>query len=394
MVREMVGVGEEGDMTVDEQDPAVLRLRRESASVLVAAPGVESVLRRVHERRRVQRQHRVQAIAALSVVLVAMAGALMVYRGWAPEPPEVQVATRPIAEWPVRGSLAGDRDLIARAEQTWRSSPHRPSGAVRPLFAGTPPYSGTANFAVVALASAEGSVAFVTTPVAPQVDLSTLLLRAVSVVEPDQPAIGFVAVRPDRRDAFAGIAFTLAAPGLASPELTSSAIDFQDNPPTAPQSDGSSWRQVPTGVGAWNSAITAGSFGTAALAAGLHDPETGPVALRRTPEGLVAEGAKPGDLIVTADGVLGVATARGLVDTRLSALGQVEVALSKVTGTIDDSGAFAAEGDVHPGNRVMVVRGDVMVVVGRVVDAQDGWRVQRAVDPAKAPETARRVSLR
>ncbi|MFC7617975.1 hypothetical protein ACFQV2_35825 [Actinokineospora soli] len=209
-----------------------------------------------------------------------------------------------------------------------------------------------------------------------------------------QPAIGFVAVRPDRRDAAAGVAFTLAAPGLPSPALTSSAIDFQDFPPTAPQSDGSSWRQVPEGVGAWNSAIDAGAFGDVAPAAGLLDPPTGPVALRRTAEGLVAEGAKPGELIVTPDGVLGVAGPRGLVDTRLSALGEVEVAISGVKGRIDDAGRFTAGGAVHPTNRVMLVRDGAMVVVGRISDAQDGWRVERAVDPDDAPATALRVGSR
>ncbi|MFC7617974.1 hypothetical protein ACFQV2_35820 [Actinokineospora soli] len=122
-------------MTVDEQDPAVLRLRRETGSVLVAAPAADSVLRRVHERRRVQRQHRIQVVAALSVVLVAVAGALIATQGWTSEP-ELPSASRPIAEWPVRGSLADDADLIARAERTWRASPQRPSGAVRPCSRG------------------------------------------------------------------------------------------------------------------------------------------------------------------------------------------------------------------------------------------------------------------
>lgn len=379
-------------MTVDEQDPAVVRLRRESSSVLVSGPGVDSVLRRVHERRRVQRQHRIQAIAALSVVLVAVTGALMVYRGSAPGP-QVPAATQPVAEWPVRGSLAGDRDLIARAEQTWRASPHRPSGAVRALFAGTPPYSGTANFAVVALASAEGSVAFVTTAVGRAVDTRSLLLRSVAPFSADQPAIGFIAARPEQKDEVTGVAFALAAPGMASPELVSSAVDFPLGGPQ-PLSDGSMWQQVPPGVGAWNSVLDVRGFGSAAPASGLLDPAVGPVRLRPVDDGLLAEGARPGDLVVTEAGVLGVVGQAGRLDTRLSAFGEVTVPRSGVTGTVADSGAFTPDGPVYPTNRVVLVRGDVELVVGRVIDVGGSWVVERAVDPAKAPEHARRVSPR
>ncbi|GAA4431399.1 hypothetical protein GCM10023148_36490 [Actinokineospora soli] len=42
----------------------------------------------------------------------------------------------------------------------------------------------------------------------------------------------------------------------------------------------------------------------------------------------------------------------------------------------------------------MLVRDGAMVVVGRISDAQDGWRVERAVDPDDAPATALRVGSR
>ncbi len=392
-------------MIVDD-DAAVARLRRESASVTVAGPAAESVLRRVHERRRVQRQHRMQVLAALGVVVVAVAGALFVGRDWTGEP-HVDTAARPVAEWPVRGSLAGDADLIARAERTWRASPHRPSGAVRALFAGTPPYSGTANFAVVALASAEGSVAFVTTPVAREVDTGVLLLRSVARIAADQPAIGFIAAEPDPRDAAAGVAFALAAPGPASPELVSSAVDTPLGVPH-PLSDGSLWHQVPPGVGAWNSVLDVRGLGVAAPAAGVLDPPTAPVRLRRivdgqidgvdaavgVRDGLLAEGAAPGDLVVTPDGVLGVVTESLVVDTSLSALGEVTVPRSGVSGTLSDTGVLTATGTVNPTNRVVLARGDVEVVVGRVTGSAGAWRVERAVDPDKVPDLAMRVSAR
>jgi hypothetical protein len=392
-------------MIVDD-DAAVARLRRESAVVHVAAPAAESVLRRVHERRRVQRQHRMQAIAALGVVVVAVAGALLVGR----DPtggPHIDTAAKPVAEWPVRGSLAGDAELIARAEQTWRGSPHRPSGAVRALFAGTPPYSGTANFAVVALASAEGSVAFVTTAVARKVDTGELLLRSVTRVADGQPAIGFIASGADPRDAAAGVAFALAAPGSASPEVRSSAVDTPLGVPH-PLSDGSLWQQVPPGVGAWNSVLEVPGFGVAAPAAGLLDPPTGPVRLRQVVDGhvdgvaasvgvrdgLIAEDAAPGDLIVTPDGVLGVVTDSLVIDTSLSALGEVTIPRSGVSGTLSDDGVLTARGSVNPTNRVVLARGDVEVVVGRVTGSAGDWRVERAVDPGKLPDLAMRVSLR
>ncbi|MGX7824234.1 hypothetical protein ACTG9Q_03995 [Actinokineospora sp. 24-640] len=377
-------------MTVDEQDPAVVRLREESGSVLVAPRGADLVLRRVHERRRVQRQHRMQAVAALGVVLVAIVGAVLVPRG--AQSPSIPAAAVPaVAEWPMRGSLAEDADLLARAEAVWRRSPHRPSGAVRALFAGAPEYFGTANFAVVAMASTEGAVAFVTTPVGRQIDTSTLLLRATSRVTAGQPGIGFIAARPDPRDEVSGVAFGLGAPG-AGLSLRSSEIDFPIGGPV-PGADGAVWTQVPAGVGAWNSSFEAGPLGGVVPAAGTADPVTGPVGLRSVAEGLVADGASAGDLIVTSAGLLGVVASGGLVDTRLSALGEVRMYHSGVTGTVTDAGRFLPSGEVSPGNRVLLVRGDITVTVGRVVEDGPGWRLERAVDPAAAArETARRVS--
>ncbi|MGW5055487.1 hypothetical protein [Actinokineospora sp. NPDC004072] len=375
-------------MTVDEQDPAVVRLRRESGSVVVAPSRVDVVLRRVHERRRVQRQHRVQAFAALSVVLVAVAGALLVNRDWRTDV-VTPLSTQPVAEWPVRGSLAGDADLLARAEATWRQSPHRPSGAVRTLFAGVPPYSGTANFAVVAMVSAEGSVAFVTTPAAPQVDTSNLLLRAVGAVAADQPAIGFVSAARHPSDAVGGLMFALAAPGIASPQLQTSAMDYTPGNPI-PLSDGSAWAQMPESVGAWNSRLTT-PVGDAAPAGGVLDPPTGPARLVQGPGGLRVEGAAPGDLIVTPDGVLGTAAADGSVDTRLSALGELQMYLTGVTGRVAESGEFIADGPANPSNRVVLVRGPVTVTVGRLTPDGAGWRVHRAVDPLSAPADVRWV---
>ncbi|UVS82217.1 hypothetical protein [Actinokineospora sp. UTMC 2448] len=380
-------------MTVDEQDPAVVRLRRESGSVVVAPPRVDTVLRRVHERRREQRQHRIQAFAALSVVLIAVAGALLVNRDWGQDV-VTPLAAAPIAEWPLRGSLAGDRDLLARAEETWRQNPHRPSGAVRAVFAGSPPYSGTANFAVVAMVSAEGSVAFVTTPAGRQIDMSTLLLRAVAPVEAGAPAIGFIAARPDPRDEVAGIAFGLAAPTLSAPNLVSSALDYSLGDGNH-HVDGAFWAQVAQPVAAWNSRLDLGALGAVDPAAGTADPVSR-VGLRRTDQGLVADGASEGDLIATRDGALGVVGPSGVLDTGLSALGEWGTAVvpyNNVVGTLTDDGEFRPDGIVYPDNRVVLVREDVTVTLGTVAPDGAAWRLVRAADPAAAPAAGWRVGL-
>lgn len=395
-------------MIADEHDPAVARLRRESGAVAVRTQDehLDRVLRTIHRRRRAQRQQRVQALAALGVVLVALAAAFVVT--WrAPDEAAQAAPPAPVLEWPLRGGLAGDRDLVERAETVWRiSGPDRPSGQVRAVYAGSSP-NRAAGLAVVVLVSAtpEGRarVAFVTTPIRAggEPDSRRLLVRAVDTVDPGQTAVGFVAARPtgDDDEVVGSVGFALAAPGVPAVSLRSSLVDQALG--AAPAAEpGTAWPLLPPGAGAWNSVIE--TTGAALPAAGVEDPATEPVSLVRTGAGLRAVGpsVRVGDLVAAPEGALGVVVAEdGTLDTDLTALaavGRPRIAISEIPGSlvVREDGTTTFEPDsrpdeLQPTNRVVLAADGVVVNLGRLTRSDSGWRVDRAADPASATTAVR-----
>ncbi|GLZ40007.1 hypothetical protein [Actinokineospora sp. NBRC 105648] len=401
-------------MIAEEQDRTVSRLRQELGTVDVRSRSdhLDRVLRQVHGRRREQRQQRLQMLAAMAVVVLAVAGAFVVMWRTADGPDQVETAS--VLDWPVRGDRAGDQDLLSRAEAAWRGSARGPGGPVRAVYAGTSP-NRAASFLVVALVSpgtaGRDRVAFVTTPVSVtgKPDARRLLVRSVTTVDATQRGIGFLAAHAAGGDepisGGATIGVAIAAPGAAEIEVRTSLLDDQaDTPEIEP---GVLWPVFETGVGAWNSGMTVTSGGRPAsfrLAAGVDDARTEPVALRTVDSTLRAIGddVRPGDLIATPEGVLGVVRdATGTVDTRLTAIGQVglvRLAISTVPGRfVDGPGGttlFEATGpgEFTSGNRVLLVgrdRPELSFNVARLSRSGGLWQAERVVDPLRTSAVMR-----
>ncbi|MDQ3405944.1 MAG: hypothetical protein M3548_21555 [Actinomycetota bacterium] len=405
-------------MIAEEQDRTVARLRHELGSVDVRTHGdhVDRVLRHVHNRRKAQKRQRMQVLTAMAVVLVALTGAFVVVLR-TPDPTN-QVAAQPVIDWPLRGDLAGDTGLLSRAEKVWREAQDLADKPIRPLYATRSPH-GEANMILVVLASTgpDGSprVAFVTTPttIRREPDATKLMLRAVTTVEPNQRAIGFIAATASTQDqkglSASGVAFALGAPNSTNLKVRSSVLDDAYVAASVVHGGGL-WQLLETGVGAWNSGVEASLAGTTPtlvqLAAGVDDVDVAPVSLITDPNGLRAEGTdvRSGDMIATPTGVLGVVTGpNGLVDTRLTSLnsaGIVRTAISKVPGVLSDQTTFTPTGPVRPGeiapgNRVVLTdreREELVFTIGTLTSTKDGWLLDRAATPDTT--TAMRVGKR
>ncbi|WP_436492445.1 hypothetical protein [Actinokineospora sp. HUAS TT18] len=389
-------------MIADEQDRTVTRLRHELGAVGVRthADQVDRMLRRVHTRRREQRQHRIQMVAALAVVLIAVAGAFVVSWGQGGEPEQISVA-KPVIDWPLRGDLAGDADLLKRAEETWRSGANPPTGEVFPVYAGTRT-DRTASLVVVALVTpvdrVHSRVAFVTGKVSAnqQLDKINLKVRATTLIGRGQRAIGFLnatfPTHDDQPRGGGGLGFILAEPKLSSVGYRSSMIDEQmtEKPPVAP--DGVAWFVPQPGVAAWNSVIEIPANPVPVsvnFAAGVYEANIIPVTLTTSGTEIKASGeVRDGDLIVTGEGLVGVVTGSdGVVDTRLSEfyrVGDLRTAITKhPVRLVERDGGVSYEqtgpGEIRPGNRIVLADGDLVVNVAKV---GEGSRVERSVDPA------------
>ncbi|GAA3002969.1 hypothetical protein [Actinokineospora diospyrosa] len=391
-------------MIAEDEDRAIARLRDELGSVRLSSSGdqVDRVLRHVHGRRRAQRHQRVQMLTAVAVVVFAVAGAFVVTSQSDTGPDQEGTTVAAVTQWQLRGDLAGDADLVHRAEQTWKTSAHPPSGAVRAVFAGRSPNVSACLDIVVLVADISGGreqVAFVTTPVSVtgKPDRSKLLLRALTTVPDGQRAVGFLAATPDPQDepiiSGGPVGLALTAPGVAEIEVRTSAVDYptpQTNTPI-----GAVWPAPEQGAGAWNAELVVRTPGDHKqrypIAAGLGDVPVDQVALR-TEGGVLratGQGVRRGDLIATPDGVVGVVSAPdGTVDTRLSSLataGRVQTAVSAVPGQLVDGAAgvsFAptAMGPLAPGNRLVLLawnRPQIALNIGKLRQGNQGWLTDR-----------------
>ncbi|MGH3862756.1 hypothetical protein [Actinokineospora sp.] len=399
-------------MIADEQDRTVARLRHELGAMDVHAhvDQVDRMLRRVHTRRREQRQHTVQIVAALAVVLIAVAGAFVV--SWRPTEPDLATPAAPVLEWPMRGNLIGDIALHERAEALWRGAgEYGPTGPVRTIYAGNRTDRSAAMVVIAMVAPMDGGrsrVAFVTSAVSIHgvADETKLFLRSVTTVEPGQRAVGFIVAKPASGDeelrGGGAWGFALATPGATAIKLRSSTYDvnLEEEQPIEP--DGVLWIVGQSGVAAWNSTVEVAALASipVRLAPALTDPDVDSVTLTTVGQSTKAIGdVRPGDLIVTPEGLVGVVGADGTIDTRLTGLGSVgttQIARSAVPGDVVDKAglpAFVATGpgDVLPGNRVVLANGDLVINLGRI--AQDRVTVERMVDP-NTVTTAMRVRQR
>ncbi|MBC6446409.1 hypothetical protein [Actinokineospora xionganensis] len=399
-------------MIADEQDRTVARLRHELGAMDVHAhvDQVDRMLRRVHTRRREQRQHTVQIVAALAVVLIAVAGAFVV--SWRQAEPDLATPAAPVVEWPMRGNLVGDMALHERAEALWRGAGENgPTGPVRTIYAGKRVDRSASMVVIAMVAPMDGGrsrVAFVTSAVSIHgvADETKLFLRAVTTAEPGQRAIGFIAAKPASGDeelrGGGAVGFTLATPGATAIKFRSSTYDmeFEEEQPIEP--DGVVWLVGQTGMAAWNSTVQVAALAPIAvrLAPALTDPDVESVTLTTVGQTTKAIGdVRPGDLIVTAEGLVGVAGADGTVDTGLtglSSIGTVQIARSSIPGNlVERAGVLTFEatgpGELHPGNRVVLANGDLVINLGRL--GQDRLAVERLVDP-NTVTTAMRVRQR
>lgn len=399
-------------MIADEQDRTVARLRHELGAMDVHAhvDQVDRMLRRVHTRRREQRQHTVQIVAALAVVLIAVAGAFVV--SWRPAEPDMAAPAAPVMEWPLRGNLTGDIALHERAEAIWRAAgSNGPSGPVRTIYAGNRE-DRFASMVVIAMSapldSGRSQVAFVTSAVSIQgvADETKLFLRSVTTVETGQRAVGFIVAKPASGDeelrGGGSVGFALATPGATAIKFRSSMYDMQIEEEQPIAADGVVWHIGQSGVAAWNSTVEVAALASipVRLAPALTDPGVEAVTLTTVGQTTKAIGdVRPGDLIVTPQGLVGVVGAEGTVDTSLtglSSIGTIQIARSVIPGDLVDKVGvltFVATGpgDVLPGNRVVLANGDLVVNLGKI--AADRLGVERMVDP-NTVTTAMRVRQR
>ncbi|MBM7770395.1 hypothetical protein JOD54_000599 [Actinokineospora baliensis] len=403
-------------MIAEDEDRAIARLRDELGSVRLTSSGdqVDRVLRHVHGRRRVQRHQRVQMLTAVAVVVFAVAGAFVVTSQSGTGPDRDGTAAAAVTQWQLRGDLAGETDLVNRAEQTWRTSATPPAGAVRAVFAGRSPNITACLDIVVLVADVAGGkeqVAFVTTPVSVtgKPDRSKLLLRALTTVPDGQRAVGFLSATPAREDeptsSGGPVGLALTAPGVAEIEVRTSALDDQAVQTNTPA--GAVWPAFEQGAGAWNAELVVRTPGDHKqrypIAAGLADPAVDQVALRTEGGVLRASGPglRQGDLIATPDGVVGVVNdPNGTVDTRLSALaavGRVQTSVSAVPGQlVDGSGGVGfqptAAGRLEEGNRLVLLAWDqprISLNIGTLRRSTRGWLTDRVAGVVAATSAMR-----
>ncbi|SER76494.1 hypothetical protein [Actinokineospora terrae] len=390
-------------MIADEEDRAAARLRDELDGMrLSSTPDhVDRVLKHVHGRRRAQRQQRVQMLTAVAVVVFAVAGAFVVTANPSQEPDTYTVAA--VTQWQLRGDLAGNDDLVRRAEHTWKTSLYPPTAPVRAVFAGRSPNLSACFDLIVLVADSAGSaeqVAFVTTPISisGKPDQTSLVLRAVTTVPDGQRAVGFLSTtrvpadEPVSSNGAIGVALT--APGLAEIEVRTPLVLDQARQTNIPA--GVVWPAPEQGTGAWNAELVLRTPGDHRqqfpIAAGIGDPVVEHVSLR-SGNGVVRAtggGVRQGDLIATPDGIIGVVSAPdGTVDTRLTTLGtlgKVQTSTSAIPGRlVDGTGGVVfeptADGLISDGNRLQLLawnRPELAFDLGTLHTHDQGWLVTRA----------------
>lgn len=397
-----------------EQD-TVLRLRREADAVTpeLRDGQVDDVLTTVFTRRARQRAQRTRIWAIAAVVLV-VAGAglftgLVTHRS-----PELGPATS-VENWPLRGKLAGDTALLARAEKVWRTpvGPDAPVGPVRALFADHSPQM-PVNTVMVVLsghtATGRSVVAFVTSLATDGIpDSERLFVRAVAFPEASHRAVGFVAGSSHPSDILGGawgrLAFALAAPGTSGVKIRSSVVEDSKG-----ENEGEVfWGTFPPGAGAWNSVIVADDEAHWS-AAGMVDPVATPITMNgagntMTGRSTTERKLTSGDLVMSELALYGIVVdVSGRVDTSPAAWlphGTVHDATSNVPGTLtvasENSLLFTptGSGELKVGDRITftsAVNPDVVVNVGKLVNTRGQWQVHRWIPPGYTPEELMSVS--
>ncbi|WP_432849093.1 hypothetical protein ACQPXB_00605 [Amycolatopsis sp. CA-161197] len=353
-------------------------VRRELGETALTAPepgDAARMARRVLRTRSRRRQWTLVGAAAAAVML-ALGAATVVTT----QTTSSQVQAVPVTQWPARGSLAGNVDLIERARWGWGGP------AAQVVFAGSRPEVGP----IVVLRSQErdGGVrlAFLTGP-----ELRVQAQLTVPSAQLTAPAYGFVASAPDGGPA-TGVAVT--APQVDTARFTSGETQVADGLATA---------KLPPTAAAWNTSLATGNpqhpvFGT--LTSSAHDPavSTGTVvrAGAAAQFGISGVDAKPGDVVATQAGFVGVITT-GLDDFALlksnpdelsGPWGLRTVAASGESVTVIGTGGPttvipAAAGALHEGDRIVLTgfgRSAAVVALGTVHAGRDGsWLLQRAV---------------
>ncbi|QYN24273.1 hypothetical protein [Amycolatopsis sp. DSM 110486] len=324
---------------------------------------------------RTRRRQRTLAGAAAAAVVLALGAATIVTT----QTTSSQVQAVPVTQWPARGSLAGNVDLIERARWDWGGQ------AAQVVFAGSRPEVGT----IVVLRSQEhdGGVrlAFLTGP-----ELAVQAQLTVPAGRLTAPAYGFVASAPNGGPA-TGVAVT--APQVDTAAFTSGETQVADGLATA---------ELPPTAAAWNTSLATGNpqhpvFGE--LSTSAHDPaiSTGTVVRARDDAqfGISGVDAKPGDVVATRAGFVGVIT-EGRDD--FAAVKSNPGALSEPWGlrattatgepvTLTDTGSSvdspvivtpAGAGELHDGDRIVLTgfgHSAAVVALGTV----HAGRLQRAV---------------
>ncbi|MGW6934978.1 hypothetical protein ACWGE0_33285 [Lentzea sp. NPDC054927] len=315
-------------------------------------------------------------------------------------------------EWPLRGGLAGDEALLARAEQVWRDT-GVPDGDVMPLHAER---LSSPNVVQVTLfghtADDRPVVAFVSSPVTtgtPSGD--RLFVRALNFPVERATAVGFVATNPDPADLpfpdGGSLAFALSAPGVPSAHVVSSVGGIRVTRPSQ-----TFWQVMPRGTGAWNSMITTMGSTEAQMwpATGVHDRPSTRVGTVRYADGTATiDRGTPvaGDLVLEQHRLLGVVTdVSGLVDITAAtwaAHGEVRTQHAGVPGKLTylPTGHLfftpGGPGEITENDGVMfmsTINPDVVVRVGKMSRADGGWQVDRSAYPPFAPREAQVVTPR
>jgi hypothetical protein len=332
-------------------------------------------------------------LALVGVVAVVVGFAVHQIRS--DQPPELD-------EWPLRGSLAGDEALLARAEQAWRDF-GGPDGDVHPLFAERSSALAVNTVLVVMAGRTDDDrpvVAFVTSPATtgtPTTD--RLFVRAVSFPEETPAAIGFVAAHQDSADAAVpdggSLAFALAGPKNPLVAVHTHAIDRSRSAPERPGE--TFWRILPRGAGAWNTTMSTGQSHEEPMrpAAGVHDPATTPMKMSKKDGTVTAEYRTPaaGDVITSSNSMLGVVTdTTGRMETTptaWAAWGAVSTENAGVPGTLTaGSGGtllFTATGPGEVTDRDRLVftsatNPGIVIQVGDLTEVDGGWQVDRGVN--------------
>ncbi|MEV4595871.1 hypothetical protein AB0K15_00540 [Amycolatopsis sp. NPDC049253] len=353
-------------------------VRREFGESALAPPepgDAARMARRVLETRTRRRQRRLVGAAAAAVVFALGAATI-----GTTQPTSSQVQAVPVTQWPARGSLAGNVGVVDRARWGWGGQ------AAQVVFAGSRPEVGT--IVVLRSQDRDGGVrlAFLTGP-----DLQVQAELSIPADRLTAPAYGFVASAPDSGPA-TGVAVT--APQVDSATFTSGETQVADGLATA---------ELPPTAAAWNTSLATGNpqhpiFGT--LTSSAHDPAVSVGTVVRAGAdaqfGVSGVTAKPGDVVATQAGFVGVITT-GLDDFAVLKSNPDELSGPWGLRTVTASGESvtligtggpttvipAGAGALHEGDRIVLTgfgRSAAVLALGTVHAGKNGsWLLQRAV---------------